>query len=251
LLGLSRSTAAASRDAVRRSYERALGSPPDVGFSHDVLFSRAVLLRDAAECLSQLETRRAYDAAGSSSGGHVLDVSMINLPGALVLLQEAGEAALVISLGRAWLADANSDGLAPDVAAAVALAHCDEAADALAADNSVVLVACRHLEAALQLLRRYKMAPQLQQQIMQTLEVRSDLLGSAFSTRAVMCGPSCLLVLPNATRAGLVRWPPSWCVGQSQLQAHSPVGVPVVRSLTHVPAGLQPTICIGAAAAAT
>ncbi len=40
---------AASRDAVRKAYERLLASPPDVGYSQDALFSRAVLLKNASD----------------------------------------------------------------------------------------------------------------------------------------------------------------------------------------------------------
>ena len=94
---------ASSREAVKRAYEKAVGAPPDVGYSQDTLFSRAVLLKSAAECLSDLDSRRAYDAAAAAGGGeHALDVSRDNLPGALVLLQEAGDSALVLQLGCRW-----------------------------------------------------------------------------------------------------------------------------------------------------
>jgi hypothetical protein len=79
----------------------------------------------------------------------------------------------VVQLGSSWLQQHGNEPFAPDVAASVALAHCDEAAAALDADGGTVVVqACRHLEAALQLLRQYKMAANLQHLIMQTLEVR-------------------------------------------------------------------------------
>lgn len=47
----------------------------------------------------------------------------------------------------------------------------DVAAESLEQDSSTVLRACQNLEVSLQLLRQHRMAPQLQQQIMQTLEV--------------------------------------------------------------------------------
>jgi hypothetical protein len=98
---------------------------------------------------------------------------MHNLPAALVLLQETGESSLVVELGSSWLQQHANEPFAPDVATSVALAHCDEAAAALdASGGTVVLQACRHLETALQLLREFKMAANLQHLIMQTLEVR-------------------------------------------------------------------------------
>jgi hypothetical protein len=166
---------ASSREAVKRAYERALSAPPDVGYSQDALFSRAVLLKSAAETLGDLESRRAYDAAAAAGGGaHAVGVARDDLPGALVLLQEAGESALVLELGGAWLeANGGAPGAAADVAAAVALALCDLAAEALEGDSGQVAGACERLEEALGLLRRHALAPQLQQQIGDTLEVRA------------------------------------------------------------------------------
>ncbi|GBF87573.1 accumulation and replication of chloroplast-related protein [Raphidocelis subcapitata] len=166
---------ASSREAVRRAYERVLSAPPDVGYTQDTLFSRAVLLKSAAECLSDLDARRAYDAAAAAGGGaHTVDVTRDNLPGALVLLQEAGESALVLALGCRWLESQERAGGDPsraaDVAAAVALALCDLAAQALEEGSGQVLGACERLEEALALLRRHGLAPQLQQQIGDTLE---------------------------------------------------------------------------------
>jgi hypothetical protein len=164
-LGLNKSCAHTS---VRKAYERVLSQPPDVGYSQDTLFYRAVLLRAAAECLGSLQSRRAYDSSGCN-----VAVSMHNLPAALVLLQETGESSLVVELGSSWLQQHSNEPFAPDVATSVALAHCDEAAAALdASGGTVVLQACRHLEMALQLLREFKMAANLQHLIMQTLEVR-------------------------------------------------------------------------------
>lgn len=167
---------ASSPQAVRRAYQKRLSSPPDVGYSEDSLFSRAVLLRSAAETLSQMNSRRAYDGLGNSGAGYAVNVSVQNLPAALVLLQESGESQVVIELGSSWLQRHRHDPSASDVAAAVALAHCDEAAVALDAEGgAVVLQVCKHLETSLQLLREYRMAASLQHLIMQTLEVSSTL----------------------------------------------------------------------------
>lgn len=77
---------ASSREAVKRAYERVVAAPPDVGYSQDALFSRAVLLKSAAETLADLESRRAYDAAAGASGAHTVAVSRDNLPGACAVL---------------------------------------------------------------------------------------------------------------------------------------------------------------------
>lgn len=167
-LGLNR---ASGREAVRKAYERVLRSPPDVGYSQDTLELRAVLLKAAADTLADLELRKSYDVASAASGGYEVEVSPANLPAALVLLQEAGDSAAVISLGSGWLAENAGDLLAPDVAAAVGLAHCDVAAAALQTDASAVSAPCAHLETALRVLRAHSMAPAMQQQIMQALEV--------------------------------------------------------------------------------
>lgn len=169
LLQLSPSTASAQ--AVRRACEDLVKSTPPTTYSSDTLFSRAVFLKAAAECLTDKETRRVYDQR-LREGRQRLRVAPGDLPGALVLLQEAGEHALVLAYGGPWL---ERNGLQPDagdVAACLALAHCDRAGVKLQSDNSAVLPACEDLEAALALLRRYGMAQQLQAQISSALQVR-------------------------------------------------------------------------------
>lgn len=109
-----------SPEVVRVAYQRQLRNPPDVGYTQDTLFSRAVLLRDAAECLQNQHSRRLYD-----SMARAVDVSPQYLPAALVLLQESGDSELVIKLGTEWLHKNSNGQLACDVAAAVALAHCE------------------------------------------------------------------------------------------------------------------------------
>ncbi len=51
---------ASSRDLVRRSYER-IAKAHAPGYSEDALYSRAVLLKAAADVLSDPDSRRAYD----------------------------------------------------------------------------------------------------------------------------------------------------------------------------------------------
>lgn len=116
---------ASTPQTVREAYERQLRSPPNVGYSQDTLFSRAVLLRNAVECLQDYHRRREYDSMALNNAGYTADVSPQNLPAALVLLQETGQSGLVINLGNDWLQKNRRDPMACDVAAAVALAHCE------------------------------------------------------------------------------------------------------------------------------
>jgi len=202
---------ASSREAVKRAYEKIINSPPDVGYSQDTLFSRAVLLKSAAECLADLDARRAYDAAAAAGGGaHTFDVSRDNLPGALVLLQEAGESQLVLHLGCEWLdahqATGGEASQAADVAASVALALCDLAAAALEGESGQVAGACERLEEALALLRRHGLAPQLQQQIGDTLEVGAEGSGRCEGGAPLLhllvgCGPASALPSVGLTGA--------------------------------------------------
>jgi hypothetical protein len=199
-------------------YSGQASAPPSLPrdlFSQDALFARAALLRKAVDTLTDLDARRSYDrravpasplpgstAAHASAVGPVVysvDVSAADFPGALVLMQEAGgQASRVAALGEAWLRahGASFPSEAADVAAAVALARCDLAAEALDAAEAAagtvagdrqdggrgwggfrVRPACEHLDAALALLRRAPgaggvggRAPQLQQQIAQALD---------------------------------------------------------------------------------
>jgi len=185
-------------------------------FSQDALFARAALLRQALDTLTDPDARREYDgraaparrsptppaassaAAATAAAAYrasavgpvvfTVDVSAADVPGALVLMQEAGgQAASVAALGEAWLRlhGAAFPAEAADVAAAVALARCDlaaallDAAEAAAGTNAGELrggqalrvrPACEQLEAALALLRRAGRGPQLQQQIAQALD---------------------------------------------------------------------------------
>jgi len=166
----------ASKEAVRKACERLVQSPPAVGYSDVALYSRAVLLQNAAECLANMDARKAYEAQRRHQGP-LVPIAPSDLPGALALMQECGEANTVIDLGSDWLADrANAGGVdAADVAAAVALAHCDQAADAFVQyGEDEVAPACHSLRSALQLLQQYGLSAQLQQQITQTLEVRRE-----------------------------------------------------------------------------
>lgn len=175
-------------DAIRVSYERLIRQPPATSYSNDTMFSRAVLLKAASECLADGELRESYDAKLAAGHKH-LRVSQQDLPGALVVLQEVGEYQSTLDVGARWLQLNAAQPDAGDVAAAMALAYCDRASDRLqapapapstqptqadgvaagpgAADEArvSVLAACDDLEAALAMLHKFDIAQQLQSQI--------------------------------------------------------------------------------------
>lgn len=78
--------------------------PPSASLelSDGALSSRAQLLALAGGTLASLSRRAAYDAA-LASGAADIDVPLHALPGALLLLQEAGELSSALRLGTAAL----------------------------------------------------------------------------------------------------------------------------------------------------
>ncbi|KAF5833853.1 hypothetical protein DUNSADRAFT_9690 [Dunaliella salina] len=199
LLGLERGSSDAQE--IKQAYEERVGSQTQAAYSADTLFSRAVLLKSAVECL--LDPQRAgieQKLANSESPG--LKVFQSDLPGVLVVLQEVGCHAEVLALGPAWLEQHSSSPDAPDVAACIALAYCDRASLALdaleqqegsaqvsQAGPSPLLSACEDLERAAQLCRLHDVAHQLQEQIADALKGYAH----AYATElvALPLGPEC------------------------------------------------------------
>ncbi|MEW5319715.1 MAG: hypothetical protein WDW38_010853 [Sanguina aurantia] len=175
--------------------------------SADTLFSRAVLLKSAVECLSSEDQRRSYDLK-LKHGSSDLRVSQPDLPGALVLLQEVGEPQDVIDLSIAWLTNNASSPDACDVATCAAMAFCDRASATLhsssgggggsdaagsgtaasAVSSKAILPACQDLEHALGLMGQH---PASSQQLREQIE---EALQDMASQHAVQ-----LLALPLST----------------------------------------------------
>jgi len=169
-LGIARGT---SKDNIRRACDRLLQSPPEVGYSEQALLSRATLLQTATECLSDLGSRKAYEAQGRTAG-FAVDVGPAEFAGALALLQESGAADAVIENGEAWMKGNGNSGYTEhrDVAAAVALAHLDLAAAALEQSaDAEVAPAVVHLQSAGALLKCHALSSDLRDDIQHTLEV--------------------------------------------------------------------------------
>ncbi len=147
-------TRAASRESCLKASEQLLASASDVGYSSELLLSRALVLEAATSVLTDYTARRAYDRAqqieipynelpgvsacacrprmadltpgmSSSCMYTLLSSHVCAHAGAFVLMQEAGDVQPVITWGRAWLQDNGLDRRAADVALVAALAHCD------------------------------------------------------------------------------------------------------------------------------
>ena len=77
VLGVNR---AASRETCIQASEKLLGSVPDVGYSQDLILSRALALEATTSVLLDYTTRRAYDRSPQ------IEVPYADMPGAAHLL---------------------------------------------------------------------------------------------------------------------------------------------------------------------
>lgn len=105
-------------------------------------------------------------------GQLAIDLLYSDLPGALALLQEAGELQTVLDWGGAWLRDNAADSKTKDVALALALVHCDTAAMRMEQNPDDTLKAVEEMTTALHLLRQHAAGLQLQQDIKGALQVQ-------------------------------------------------------------------------------
>ncbi|KAI7743891.1 hypothetical protein M8C21_029893 [Ambrosia artemisiifolia] len=162
-------------DGIRRCYEARVLKPPQYGYSDDALVSRRFILQAACETLADLSTRRQYNIglADDEFGTLVTDVPWDNVPGALCVLQEAGEDELVLQIGENLLKDRLPKSFKQDVVLAMALAYIEISRDTMAMSPPDYIKGCEFLETALKLLQEEgasSLAPDLQAQIDETLE---------------------------------------------------------------------------------
>ncbi|KAI7743897.1 hypothetical protein M8C21_029899 [Ambrosia artemisiifolia] len=162
-------------DGIRRCYEARVFKPPQYGYSDDALVSRRFILQAACETLADLSTRRQYNIglADDEFGTLVTDVPWDNVPGALCVLQEAGEDELVLQIGENLLKDRLPKSFKQDVVLAMALAYIEISRDTMAMSPPDYIKGCEFLETALKLLQEEgasSLAPDLQAQIDETLE---------------------------------------------------------------------------------
>ncbi|KAL0037727.1 hypothetical protein WJX77_009734 [Trebouxia sp. C0004] len=158
---------AASRETCSKKYDEMVNSPPNSGYSQETLYSRAVVLKCATEAVIELTATPSYR---QQPGQLSVELLYSDLPGALALLQEAGELQTVLDWGGAWLRDSATHSKTKDVALALALAHCDSAAMKLEHNADDSLAAAEEMSAALRLLRQYAAGEQLQEDITDALQ---------------------------------------------------------------------------------
>ncbi|KAE8652122.1 protein ACCUMULATION AND REPLICATION OF CHLOROPLASTS 6, chloroplastic isoform X1 [Cucumis sativus] len=162
-------------DGIRRAYEARVSKPPQYGFSQETLISRRQILQAACETLADHTSRREYNQGLSDDedGTILTQVPFDKVPGALCVLQEAGETALVLEIGESLLRDRLPKSFKQDIVLALALAYVDISRDAMALSPPDFIQGCEVLERALKLLQEEgasSLAPDLLAQIDETLE---------------------------------------------------------------------------------
>ncbi len=162
----------ANTATVKKAYDRLLKTGAPEYYSDEAQLSRTALLKKAAKQLLNVDLRQQHDSqllfpAEASS----LDLDPEDLRGALVLLQESGDAEATLAVGAGVMESNISYGERRDVAITMALAHMDLANSSLAAGN-VVGKAYEHLEAVIALTDKYRSAPGLHQKATQLAQVR-------------------------------------------------------------------------------
>ncbi|XP_042485385.1 protein ACCUMULATION AND REPLICATION OF CHLOROPLASTS 6, chloroplastic [Macadamia integrifolia] len=162
-------------DGIRRAYDARVSKPPQYGFSHDALLSRRQILQAASETLANSRSRAEYNQGlvADKDGTLVTEVPWDKIPGALCLLQEAGETEVVLQVGNGLLRERLPKSFKQDVVLAMALAYVDMSRDAMALSPPDFIQSCEVLERALRLLQEEgasTLAPDLQAQIDETLE---------------------------------------------------------------------------------
>ncbi|XP_078447872.1 chaperone DnaJ-domain superfamily protein [Wolffia australiana] len=162
-------------DGIRRAFEARCSTPPLEGFSQDALLARRQILQAACDTLSDPESRGEYNQVllDDHDAGLLTPVPWDKVPGALCLLQESGDAEVVIQVGKRLLRERLSKPFKHDVVLAMALAYVDRSRDAMASSTPNLISGCDALERALKLLKEEgatNLAPSLQEQIDETLE---------------------------------------------------------------------------------
>ncbi|XP_047320037.1 protein ACCUMULATION AND REPLICATION OF CHLOROPLASTS 6, chloroplastic [Impatiens glandulifera] len=162
-------------DGIRRSYESRVSKPPQYGYSQDVLISRRQILQAACETLANPSSRAEYNEglAEDEFDAIITQVPWEKVPGALCVLQEAGETELVLQIGESLLSERLPKSFKQDIVLVMALAHVDLSRDAMAMSPPDFIKGSEVLERALKLLQEEgasSLAPELHAQIDETLE---------------------------------------------------------------------------------
>lgn len=162
-------------DGIRRAYEARVSKPPQYGYSQEALISRRQILQAACETLANPRSKREYNQglAEDEVETIITQVPWDKVPGALCVLQEAGENEIVLQIGESLLRERLPKSFKQDVVLAMALAYVDLSRDAMALSPPDFIKGCEVLERALKLLQEEgasSLAPDLQAQIDETLE---------------------------------------------------------------------------------
>ncbi|WCJ35146.1 Protein ACCUMULATION AND REPLICATION OF CHLOROPLASTS 6 chloroplastic [Euphorbia peplus] len=162
-------------DGIKRAYESRVSKPPQYGFSQDALVSRRQILQAACETLADAQSRREYNQGlvDDEEDTVITDIPWDKVPGALCVLQEAGETEVVLQIGESLLRERLPKSFKQDVVLAMALAYVDISRDAMAFSPPDFVSGCEMLERALKLLQEEgasNLALDLQAQIDETLE---------------------------------------------------------------------------------
>ncbi|XVF73857.1 hypothetical protein PTKIN_Ptkin13bG0015000 [Pterospermum kingtungense] len=162
-------------DGIKRAYEARVSKPPQYGFSQDTLISRRQILQAACETLANPGSRRNYNQGlvDDERDTIITQVPWDKVPGALCVLQEAGETEVVLQIGESLLRERLPKAFKQDVVLAMSLAYVDLSRDAMALNPPDFIGGCEVLERALKLLQEEgasSLAPDLHSQIDETLE---------------------------------------------------------------------------------
>ncbi|KAL3640946.1 Protein ACCUMULATION AND REPLICATION OF CHLOROPLASTS 6, chloroplastic [Castilleja foliolosa] len=162
-------------DGIRRAYDARVSKPPQYGYSDEALISRRQILQAACETLADPGSRREYNQglADDELDTILTQVPWDKVPGALCVLQEAGEMELVLQIAESLLKERLPKSFKQDIVLSIALAYVDLSRDAMALSPPDFIRGCEVLEMALKLLQEEgasNLAPDLQAQIDETLE---------------------------------------------------------------------------------
>ncbi|XP_073142785.1 protein ACCUMULATION AND REPLICATION OF CHLOROPLASTS 6, chloroplastic [Henckelia pumila] len=162
-------------DGIRRAYDARVSKPPQYGYSDDALISRRQILQAACETLANPSSRREYNQslAEDEFDNILTQVPWDKVPGALSVLQESGEAELVLQIGESLLKERLPKSFKQDVVLSMALAFVDLSRNAMELSPPDFIRGGEVLEMALKLLQEEgasNLAPDLQAQIDETLE---------------------------------------------------------------------------------
>ncbi|KAG6509208.1 hypothetical protein ZIOFF_034599 [Zingiber officinale] len=162
-------------DGIRRAFEARVSKPPLYGYSQEALIGRRQILQAAYDNLSDPSSRGDYNRGLVQDPDSTITayIPWDKIPGALCVLQEAGQAELVLRIGKSLLLERLPKTFKQDVVLSMVLAYVEFSRDAMALNPPDFVNCCEVLERALKLLQEEgasNLAPDLLVQIDETLE---------------------------------------------------------------------------------